>query len=329
MSTRRVSNEWRWDDDGPPLATVVVPALNAAGTIANTLRALAQQDVEQPFEVVVVDDGSVDDTVAVAKMSLPAVRVIEQHRQGPGPARNSGAQIARASVLAFTDADCVPTPSWLRVGLSALRQNDLIQGAVRPDPASPRGPFDHTVWVVRESGLYETANLFITRELFWRLEGFKDLLDARIGKPLAEDAWLGWRARRAGARTAFCEDAVVHHAVLERGAGAYIQERLRAGYFPLIASSIPELRDAFFWRRWFLSPRSAAFDVAALGAVLAIGKRKVFPLLLAGPYLRIAGRRALHWPRRAPVVLAADALADFVAAAALTVGSVRARTPVI
>lgn len=60
--------------------------------------------------------------------------------------------------------------------------------------------------------MYETANLLVTRELFDRIEGFEDWLPARLGKPLAEDVWFGWRARRAGARTAFCSEAIVHHA---------------------------------------------------------------------------------------------------------------------
>ena len=103
------------------------------------------------------------------------------------------------------------------------------------DPGATSGPFDRTVWVVGETGLYECASLFCDRELFDRVGGFEDWLDARLGKPLAEDAWFGWRARRAGARTAFSDAALVHHVVFERDATGFVAERARLVYFPAIA----------------------------------------------------------------------------------------------
>ena len=102
--------------------------------------------------------------------------------------------------------------------MRALSGSDLVQGFVRPPPGARRGPFDRTLWVTSEYGLYETANLFVRREWFERLEGFRDWVSdhGRSGamrRPFGEDAWFAWRARRLGARTAFAERAVVHHAV--------------------------------------------------------------------------------------------------------------------
>src|SRR5262245_38699529 len=117
----------------PMRASVIVPAHDAASTLGRTLEALAAQDLDEPFEVIVVDDGSHDATATLAEDA--GVRVI-RHPQplGPGPARNSGAEFAQGEALAFTDADCYPTPSWLREALAALEHADLVQGAVRPDP---------------------------------------------------------------------------------------------------------------------------------------------------------------------------------------------------
>ena len=124
----------------PPVASVVIPAFNCASTLGKTLEALGAQDLGEPFEVIVVDDGSDDATVAVGEASALDVRILRQHQQGPGPARNLGAEAAVGTALAFTDADCMPTASWLREGLEALAGAELVQGAVRPDPGSRLGP---------------------------------------------------------------------------------------------------------------------------------------------------------------------------------------------
>ena len=226
-----------------PLISVIVPARDASATLPRTLAALAEQDLDQPYEVVVVDDGSADATAALAAAAPGPVTVVEESGRGPGPARNSGVAAASGEVLAFTDADCYPAPDWLRRGLEAIDGADLVQGRVIADPGSAHGPFDRSVTVDGERGLYETANLIVRRPLFEELGGFEDWLPARIGKPLAEDLWLGWRARRAGARTAYAERALVHHAVFERGPADYVAERARLVYFPAIAAKMPELRD--------------------------------------------------------------------------------------
>ena len=199
-----------------PTISVVVPAYNAAATIGRTLEALLEQDLSEPYEVVVVDDGSDDGTDRIAASLSDRVRLERQPKQGPAQARTRGGRVAKAPVLAFTDADCVPRSDWLREGLGALEHADLVQGQVLPDPEAERTPYDRTITVRREYGLYEAANLFATRELFDELGGFVDWLPARIGKPLAEDAWFGWRAHRAGARVRFCAEATVHHAVFRR-----------------------------------------------------------------------------------------------------------------
>lgn len=313
--------------DAEPAVSVVVAARDASATLGEALAALDAQDLPAPYEVIVVDDGSRDETAAIAERAPGGARVVRIDGRGPGPARNAGAATARGRALAFTDADCVPAPGWLRAGLEALEAADLVQGTVQPDPEAALGPFDHTVWVVGESGLYETANLFMRRDLFERLGGFEDFLGARLGKPLAEDLWLGWRARRAGARHAFSDRAVVDHAVLRRGPGGYVGERLRLVYFPAIAARVPELRETLFFRRWFLTRRSAAFDLAVAGAGVALVARSPLPLLAAAPYVWSVSRKARRW--RAVRVGAVEVAADAAGFVALAWGSIRNRTLVI
>ena len=94
----------------PPLA-VVVPAHNAADTITGCVAALRQQRYEGPVAIIVVDDGSTDDTAALARAA--GATVITTPRGRPAAARNVGARAAEANIICFTDADCVPRPDWL------------------------------------------------------------------------------------------------------------------------------------------------------------------------------------------------------------------------
>ena len=311
-------------------ASVIIPARDAAATLPATLAALAGQRAAASFEVVVVDDGSRDATASIARAAGAPVRVVAGAGEGPAAARNRGAAVAAGAALAFTDADCAPEPGWLAALLAALEAADLVQGRVLPAPGSARGPFDRTISVTAEHGLYETANLGIRRDWFERLGGFESILRPRGGKELGEDVWLGWRARRAGARTAFCAEAVVHHAVFPRGPAGYVGERARLRFFGPLVRQVPELREAFLYRRVFLSRRSAEFDLALTAVAAAALTRR--PWLLAGalPYARTLRAEARHWPEHGPLRVGAVQLAaDAVGAGALAAGSLRAAAPVL
>ena len=310
-------------------ASVIVPARDAEATLPRTLRALAEQDADFGYEVIVVDDGSSDRTVALARDAPGPVSVVEQRAQGPAAARNLGVARAGGDVLAFCDADVYPTPGWLRAGADALGSADLVQGHVLPDPTAHLGPFDRTIWITLEAGLYETASLFTTRKTFERVGGFEEWLRPGIGKALAEDVWFGWKARRLGARTAFCAEALAHHAVFPRGWREYAGERRRLRYFPAMAAKMPELRRHFLYRRAFLNKRSATFDLAIAAGAAAVLLRSPFPLVGTLPYAHIVRERARPSGRRAPVVAAADAAADVVGLYTMAVGSVRYRSPVL
>ena len=312
-----------------PRVCVVVPARNATETLGRTLTSLAAQDLSERFEVVVVDDGSDDGTAELARTAPGNVRVISEGRLGAAEARNRGVAASRSPLIAFTDADCFPTADWLRRGVAALTGSDLVQGRVTPDPTVPLGPFDRTIWVESERGFYETANLFVRRDLFERLGGFEEWLDTGSEKLLAEDVWFGWRVVRSGARTRFADDAVVHHAVFPRGPGGYVSERLRLRYFPFIARQIPEFRRRTLFARVFLSPQSAAFDAALASGIAAAMRHSPLPLVAALPYARLVTRGTVMFRRRAPLVVAARVCADAVTVGALLAGSVRARSLIL
>ncbi len=301
---------------------MVIPARDAARTLPSTLDALAAQELDAAFEVIVVDNGSLDATAALAEAHPRVDQVLRRARgEGPGAARNDGVAAASGDALAFTDADCVPAPGWLAAGLRALRDADLVQGRVLP--AGDVGPFDHTLWVTAELGLYETANLFVRRSVF---TPFQDVV-ATGGRPFGEDVLFAWRARRRGARTAYCAEALVHHAVFPGSWREYLAERRRDRHFARLADAVPELRDAFFYRRWFLSRRSAAFSVGV--AALVVARR---PLALAAwlPWahlVREESRRRVGVP--SPRVAAAVAAGDAIGFVGLALESVRGRGPLL
>jgi GT2 family glycosyltransferase len=269
---------------------------------------------------VVVDDGSRDGTARVAREA--GARVVSIGRPlGPADARNAGVAETVAPFIAFTDADCVPAPGWLGAGVAALERADLVQGRVEPEPGVPVGPFDHVITVREETGLYETANLFVRRDWFERVGGFKPFIDPAEGH-FGEDLVFGWAVRRAGGRSAFAPDALVHHEVVARPASAWIRERRRLRLFPEATRAVPELR-AHWLMRVFLSRRTAKFDLALAAVLAALVTRRPLLVLLALPYAR-ATFRTNQWYRRWVVKQnAAHVAGDLVGLLSLIEGSAK------
>lgn len=104
-----------------PDYSVIIPAFNAARTLAEALGSACDQ-VPAPAEVIVVDDGSSDDTASIAAGFGGPVRVISQANAGPGAATMTGIAAAWLPVLAFLDADDLWLPGKIARQLEHLRQ---------------------------------------------------------------------------------------------------------------------------------------------------------------------------------------------------------------
>lgn len=119
------SGTWRGAGAGP-LVSVVVPAYNGAAFLAEALRSILLQDWT-PIEILVVDDGSTDDTEGIARGFGDTVRYEYQpHRGCPAAGRNKGVHLTRGPLIAFLDQDDLWPPEKLRRQVGALRANPRV-----------------------------------------------------------------------------------------------------------------------------------------------------------------------------------------------------------
>lgn len=196
------------------LVSVVIPAYNAARHIGEQLASLTRQDYEGPFEVVVADNGSKDDTVGVAKSfagSLDLHVIDASAMRGAGPVRNAAVEVTRGELLVFADADDVASVGWLRHLVAAAPQWDLTGGpydlhllnppvvqAWRQPLPKDRFPVGHAFLPFAMSG-----NLAVLKETFKHIGGFRD------GQQ--EDVDFSWRAQLSGYTLGFAREAVIHY----------------------------------------------------------------------------------------------------------------------
>jgi hypothetical protein len=217
--------------------SVVVAARNAARTIGPCV-ASARAQGAVVGEVIVVDDGSDDETSALATVAGAAVTRLETSG-GPSRARNAGAARATGDVLAFLDADAVARPGWAAALLDALAGGAaVVAGQIEP-PAAPgrsavvrfaaeRRPAPDTSGKNGFLPCGMTANLAVRADVFRDLGGLDERLAAR------EDADFCFRAQLAGHPFAITDRAVVEHAPRDTLVGLLRQQARDARAAPLM-----------------------------------------------------------------------------------------------
>ena len=242
------------------MISVVVPAWNAAGVLPRLLAALAAQTGEH--ELVVVDTGSSDATVTLARDA--GAKVVAAPRRNRSLARNLGVAATRADVIAFTDADCVPAPSWAEALAGCLESSPLAAGPVeietRPEPSIAER-FDRLWRYPQEryvaAGHATSANLGIRREAFDSVGGY----DERFHH--GEDTDLCLRAADAGFTLAWCPDAEIAHP-----AAAGLREVARRGFeHGASARRLARVYPGRAGRRYWTSPGGLVRKGAALRAL--------------------------------------------------------------
>jgi len=203
----------------PMLVSVVIPARDEAGGITRTVKAvLAQRIPGIGLEVLVVNDGSSDDTAAAARLAGGRVIELNGSPGNPGAARNRGAAETKGDPIVFLDADCEPRAGWLHALLSAHAEGvTAVGGAIEAAPGQKLAArcshfsSSYHVHALRTRGIvrnHPPANLSVRRGVFRSTAGFSEQLPVADGH---EE--LGWQAelREAGQNIVFEPSAVVQH----------------------------------------------------------------------------------------------------------------------
>ena len=106
--------------------TVVIPAYNSEKYIARAIDSVLTQ-THKPDEIIVVDDGSTDNTSEIARKYEPSVKLIQQQNAGASVARNTGIEAATSEWIAFLDADDEWLPEKLKLQTEHLKRNPHLQ----------------------------------------------------------------------------------------------------------------------------------------------------------------------------------------------------------
>jgi len=211
------------------MISVIIPVYNAECTIQSCLTALKNQQSIDPseFEIIVVDDGSTDNTVDICEND-DSVRLIHVQKQpgeqdqpgqqgskGASAARNCGIRAAKGNIVCFTDADCEPTPNWLSTliqpfqdskiagckGIYATKQSNLMARFIQIEYEDK---YDRLRTQSRINFI-DTYSAGYRREMLVENDGFDELFH------YAEDAELSFRLAHLGYQFVFQPDAVVYH----------------------------------------------------------------------------------------------------------------------
>jgi len=110
---------------GQPLVSVIIPTYNRAGMICHTIDNIFQQTYSN-FELIIVDDGSTDNTQATLRQYGNRIRVVTQDNAGPSVARNHGARVAQGEIIAFQDSDDLWKPTKLERQVALLERDRSV-----------------------------------------------------------------------------------------------------------------------------------------------------------------------------------------------------------
>lgn len=201
-----------------PDASVVLPVHNGAQTIENQLRALADQAADLALEVVVADNGSTDETRAVAarwKDKFSALKIVDAGGiRGAAYARNEGVRHASSEKILFCDADDVVRPGWAKSLASALDGHSYVGSAFQKVTSGVAGVSASSSAVKQETPMSVhgflsyalSCSCAVRRDAFMSIGGFDTSYKAGH-----EEVDFGWRMQLAGHELRWLPDTVIDY----------------------------------------------------------------------------------------------------------------------
>jgi len=201
-----------------PKITVIIPAYNAEKTIKKTLDAVLSQDLSKNrFEIIVVNDGSTDNTKKIVS-KFKKVKLVSIKHSGPAVARNRGAKVAKGEIIAFTDADCVPKNDWLKNLISPFKKSETV-GVAGTYETLNKNQFmarfigyeieqrHESMKKLASIDFVGTYNCAYRKSIFRKIYGFDESFLVASG----EDPELSFRMKKAGHKIVFRPKAIVLH----------------------------------------------------------------------------------------------------------------------
>ncbi len=222
--------------------SVIVPCFNAAETIAVQLDALAAQEWAEPWEIIISNNGSTDDTLAVVERyreRLPNMRIIDaSSEKGAAYAINVGARAAKGEAIAFCDADDEVAPGWIAAMGTSLEEHEFVASRFDYEKLNESWT-QKRMWVVQEAGLQKTrfhpymvhagsCGLGIRRRLHEAVGGFD------VTMPVLWDGDYCFKVQRLGTKLHFEPKATVFVRYRNDLRSAFRQARQWATYNPLL-----------------------------------------------------------------------------------------------
>jgi glycosyltransferase involved in cell wall biosynthesis len=219
--------------------SIIIPTFNGGKRIGACLKSLLAQTVQRAAEIIVVDDGSTDDTAAaVARFS--DVRLITQQNAGPAAARNHGAREASGAIIIFTDDDCEPAPGWLDAMVEPFADPEIVgvQGCYRTHQRALSARFvqlecEERYRIMRHSAYIDFIGSYSAgyrREYFLAMKGF----DSAFPVACAEDAELAYRMAEQGWKMKFAPEAVIYHQHPDSFA-VYFKKKFKFAFWRVLA----------------------------------------------------------------------------------------------
>lgn len=197
-----------------PRVSVIIPHFNDLDGLDLCLSKLAQQSYPRELvEIIVADNNSSCGLEAVTARVKRRAQVVLAPEQGAGPARNVAVAAASGEILAFTDSDCTPAPSWIEKGVRSLDRGDIMGGRVdlfsrEAGALTPVEAFEavfafNMERYIKDKGFSATCNLFVRRAVFLEIGPFRN--------QVSEDMEWSHRAVRLGFRLGYADEVVVGH----------------------------------------------------------------------------------------------------------------------